>query len=123
LNQPDALTGPLRSRDGEPAFNEPWQAQALAMANVLIRSGTVSGSQWAEALAGKLRKSESSGERDDTEAYFAAALSALERMLIDGNNVSKAELDRRRHEWEHAYLDTPHGQPVFLPGTPPGSRL
>ncbi len=123
MNQPDPITGPLKSRDNEPAFNEPWQAQALAMANMLIRSSIVSSAQWADALAQELRKAESSGERDDTEAYFAAVISALEHILIDGKNVSRPELDRRRHEWEHAYMDTPHGQPVSLPATSRGARL
>jgi nitrile hydratase accessory protein len=116
LNQPDAFIGALKRRDNEPSFNEPWQAQSLAMANMLIRSGTVSSSQWADALGSELRKSESSGERDDATAYFSAVLAALERILIDGKSVSKAELDRRRHEWEHAYLHTRHGQPVVLTG-------
>jgi nitrile hydratase accessory protein len=123
LSQPEALAGRLKSRDGEPAFNEPWQAQALAMANMLIGSGSVSSSQWAETLGAELGRSESFGEQDNSEAYFAAVLSALERILIDGESVSKAELDRRRHEWEHAYLDTPHGQPVVLRNTSRGSRL
>ena len=122
MNQPDPITGPLKSRDNEPAFDEPWQAQAMAMANMLMRSNIVSSAQWADALAQELLKAESSGERDDTEAYFAAVISALEHILIDGKNVSRPELDRRRHEWEHAYMDAPHGQPVLLPGTSRGAR-
>ena len=41
----------MLARDGEPAFQEPWQAHAFAMATLLHRKGTFTWSEWAEALS------------------------------------------------------------------------
>lgn len=116
MSPPDEPFGALKRRDDEPAFHEPWQAQALAMANLLLQSGAISGSGWAEALGTELRGPLSDGGQDDAQAYYSAVVRALERVLTEGKKVSHAELHLRRHEWEHAYLDTPHGQPVVLKG-------
>jgi nitrile hydratase accessory protein len=104
----------LKARDGEPAFGEPWHAQALAMADLLVRSGMVSAARWAEALGSEINASASNGEADEREAYFRAALAALERLLLKDGRITRSELDEREHAWEHAYLSTPHGQPVKL---------
>jgi nitrile hydratase accessory protein len=95
-------------------FSEPWQAQVLAMADLLVQSGTISKSDWAETLGTEIRAATVAGRPDDTETYFSAALSALEHLLVTGQSVSSQELTVRRDEWEHAYERTPHGQPVVL---------
>ena len=41
-------------------------------------------------------------------------LAALERVLAESGSVTRAELDEREHQWERAYLSTPHGKPVEL---------
>jgi hypothetical protein len=41
-------------------------------------------------------------------------LAALERVLVENGAVTRAELDEREEQWEHAYLRTPHGKPVEL---------
>jgi len=114
LNLPDPGSGRLKQRDGEPIFGEPWHAQASAMASLLVGSGTISASQWAEALGAELRAARLARGLDDTETYYRAMLSALERLLDQGQAISCEELARRRKEWERAYLRTPHGQPVVL---------
>ena len=55
-----------------------------------------------------------SGEPDGPETFFRAVLSALERLLSKDGRITRSELEGRQHEWEHAYLSTPHGQPVKL---------
>jgi nitrile hydratase accessory protein len=101
-------------RDGEPIFGEPWHAQASAMASLLVGSGVISAPQWAETLGAELRAAGLAGSPDDTETYYRAVLSALERLLDQGRAISREELERRRNDWERAYLRTPHGQPVVL---------
>ncbi|MGZ2487426.1 nitrile hydratase accessory protein [Rhizobium pisi] len=108
------MTPRLRMRDGEPPFLEPWHAQAMAMADLLVKPGQVSSKSWAEALGAQISASAARGAADNSEAYFGAVLSALERLLANDGKVSAAELHEREHAWEEAYLRTPHGQPVKL---------
>ena len=114
MSVPDPGYAPLRRRDDEPIFAEPWHAQAMAIASLLIGSGTISQSKWTETLGEEIRLASLAGSADGTDTYFRAVLSALERILDAGGNVSRAELARRRDEWRRAYLQTPHGQPVEL---------
>ena len=95
------------------------------MANLLIQSDMILASDWADSLGAELAEQLSHGEQDDAEAYYTAVVCALEKVLTKGKMLSHAELHRRRHEWEHAYIDTPHGPrafarssdgPEFIPG-------
>jgi hypothetical protein len=114
LSRPEPGWGHLKRRDGEPSFGEPWHAQALALADLLIASGRLSPARWAEALGWEVRASWAAGERDDTESFFRAALSALERLLAEDGSVTPSEVALRQRLWERAYLNTPHGRPVEL---------
>ena len=114
MSPPDLGQGHLRARDGEPAFAEPWHAQVLAIADLLVKAGQISAARWAEALGSEIKASETSGAADETETYFCAVLSALERLLANDGKITPSELDEREHAWANAYLSTPHGQPVKL---------
>src|SRR5438477_10742818 len=51
LSDPEpAAIGPLKRMDNEPVFDEPWQAQVLAMADALSKSGTFTTAEWSRAL-------------------------------------------------------------------------
>jgi nitrile hydratase accessory protein len=110
LNRPELSF--LKAKDGEPVFGEPWHAQTLALADLLVKSGAISSAHWAEALGAEIRAL--NAEPDDRETYYRAVLAALERLLAENGDVSPAELDEREHQWERAYLRTPHGKPVEL---------
>jgi len=110
LNQPEL--GFLKAKDGEPVFGEPWHAQTLALADLLVKRGVVSSAKWAETLGAEIRAL--NAEPDDRETYFRAVLAALERLLAENGSVSAVELHEREHQWERAYLRTAHGQPVEL---------
>jgi hypothetical protein len=84
------------------------------MADLLVQSGQISAARWAETLGAEIRASEKVGAADEPETFFRAVLSALERLLSTDGRISLSELDEREHVWEHAYLNTPHGQPVKL---------
>jgi hypothetical protein len=104
--------GFLKAEDGEPVFGEPWHAQTLALADLLVKRGAVSAARLTETLGAEIKALE--GSPDDRETYYRAVLAALERLLAENGSVTAAELDEREHQWERAYLRTPHGKPVEL---------
>jgi hypothetical protein len=105
--------GFLKAKDGEPVFGEPWHAETLALASLLVDCGIISAAQWTETLGAEIKALEASP--DDRETYYSAVLAALERTLMESGAITHAELDEREHQWERAYLRTPHGKPVELP--------
>jgi nitrile hydratase accessory protein len=95
-------------------FDEPWQAQALALADTMVQAGHFTKTAWAETLGAALKSTERDGAPDTLETYFLAVLSALET-LSDGVGVNTPEARlQRRADWEAAYRRTPHGKPVTL---------
>lgn len=115
MNAPDKPEiGPLKRRDGDPVFDEAWQAQVLAMADSLAKQGIFTPGQWSETLGDELRRYINNGAADDATTYYNAALRALERLLDDGGAVTVSAVTERREAWERAYLATPHGHPVTL---------
>lgn len=115
MNAPDGEEiGPLKRQDGEPVFDEPWQAQVLAMADSLTRRGAFTPREWSETLGAELRRAIRDGAADDAASYYRAALRALERLLDGGGAVTIDAVTERRDAWERAYLATPHGHPVSL---------
>ena len=110
MNRPER--GFLKASDGGPAFGEPWQAETLAIADLLVRRGSIPPARWAEALGAEIAARK--GAPDDRETYYRAVLAALERLLAEEGAVARVELDARERQWERAYLNTPHGAPVQL---------
>jgi nitrile hydratase accessory protein len=104
--------GFLKARDGVPVFGEPWHAETLALADLLVKSGAISSARWAETLGAEIKALNAAP--DDRETYYRAVLAALERLLAENGVVTHAELDECEHQWERAYLRTPHGKPVEL---------
>ncbi len=93
-----------------PGFDEPWQAQAHAMSQVLLESGRIEANVWAETLGAAIRKRLASGAADMTETYYAALTDALETVLaVDGQELADVA-----EAWRDAYETTPHGKPVLL---------
>jgi len=101
--------GQPRDEDG-PAFAEPWQAQAFALAVQLQEAGYFTPAEWADTLGAVLRDA---GD-DDGSRYYEHWLSALERLSIAKDLTDLTTLNARTEAWEHAYERTPHGQPVEL---------
>jgi len=109
LFQPDDPLAPP-----QPVFDEPWQAQALALADGLIKAGHFTKTAWAETLAEALRSAERDGAPDVPETYYGAVLNALETLTESATGITKEARKQRRSDWESAYLRTPHGKPVTL---------
>ena len=93
-----------------PAFDEPWQAQAYAMAQVLIESGRIEPNTWAATMRQAISKRLASGAPDTTDTYFAAVTDALESVLA----LDDREMLQVVEAWRGAYETTPHGHPVKL---------
>jgi len=90
-----------------PEFAEPWQARAFAIAVLASRQGCFTWSEWTRALGHELRDASDA-------AYFDCWLAALQSLLIGKGSIAQGELSERKHAWEHAYRNTPHGAPVRL---------
>lgn len=105
---------PLKRMDGEPVFDEPWQAQVLAMADTLVTKGVIAPAAWSETLGKELEDAKLQGTPDNIATYYNAVLRALEHLLEAHGGISATEASARRDAWERAYLATPHGQPVEL---------
>ncbi len=107
-----AMLKPLMAVDGKPAFEEPWQAEALAMADTLVQNGLFSASAWSESLGAALASAAASGLADTQETYYACVLIALESLVSANSDIDESAMTETREAWESAYRSTPHGQPV-----------
>lgn len=105
---------PRDREPGAPVFDEPWQAQVLALAYGLAEEGVFTPAAWSQTLGDELKKAQSEGKPDDQSTYYAAALAALERLTEAHGGISRATLAERVETWRRAYLNTPHGRPVEL---------
>ena len=105
--------GQPREEDG-PVFNEPWQAQAFALALSLQEAGLIESGEWTQALADAITKAQQAGDPDLGDSYYEHWLSALEALVQIKNLSNSEELDARVEAWRRAYLATPHGQPILL---------
>lgn len=108
-----ALPGLPLDEEG-PVFQEPWQAQAFAMTLALHERGLFSWNEWAESLSQTIRQAQAAGDPDTGENYYQHWLAALERIVTTKNLLDPAALARRKDDWAHAALHTPHGQPIVL---------
>jgi nitrile hydratase accessory protein len=101
--------------EGGPAFAEPWQANAFALAVKLSEQGHFTWKEWASALADTLRAAAERGEPDDGSRYYDYWLVTLERLVIAKGLANQETLVARKAAWIEAYRNTPHGKPVELP--------
>jgi nitrile hydratase accessory protein len=102
-----------RDKDG-PVFQEPWQAQAFALARLLQERGVFSAREWAAALGEEIRKAQAAGDPDTGETYYHHFLAALERPLAAKGLADARALARNREAWRRACARTPHGAPIAL---------
>ena len=105
------LPGPT---DDDLVFDEPWQAQAFAMAVELNAAGHFTWQEWADALSDEIRRAQASGDPDLGDTYYYHWLAALERLVAERGVATRATLARYHDAWDHAADRTPHGQPIEL---------
>ena len=100
--------------EGGPVFDEPWQAQAFALAVKLSEHGHFTWKEWAAALTDELQAAAKRGEPDDGSRYYEHWLTALERLVTAKGLAHPTALLKRKEAWAEAYRTTPHGRPVEL---------
>ncbi|MEM7564992.1 MAG: nitrile hydratase accessory protein [Pseudomonadota bacterium] len=105
---------PLADTDGDPVFDEAWQAEALAIADALVRNGMFSAAAWSEALGETLGVAQEEQRPDNQETYYECVLETLEKLIEKHSEIDQQAMKNTRELWEKAYLATPHGQPVSL---------
>jgi nitrile hydratase accessory protein len=79
-------------------------------------AGQFTWAEWTEAFGACLKDRGAARPLDGSADYYAAWLATLEALLDRNGMVPEAEARTIRAAWEGAYLSTPHGQPVRLPG-------
>ena len=97
-----------------PTFQEPWQAQAFAMALALHQRGVFTWTDWATTLGEEIAKARAAGDPDDGTTYYRHWLATLERMVSSKGIAAPEMLDRYYNAWDHAADRTPHGQTIVL---------
>lgn len=102
------------TQSDEPAFAEPWQARAFALAILSSRQGCFTWSEWTHALGRELQRASDADTSGAQPGYFDCWLSALQSLLVGKGAVAQGELHERKDAWEDAYHRTPHGVPVSL---------
>jgi nitrile hydratase accessory protein len=104
LNAPDA-----------PVFQEPWEAQAFALAVALHERGAFTWAEWSQTLAATIRAAEL---QQTDEPYYQSWLKALEQLTAEKKLVAAAALSTRKEAWRRAAHATPHGSPILLENDP-----
>jgi nitrile hydratase accessory protein len=90
-----------------PVFEEPWEAQAFAMAISLHERGVFTWNEWAAALAREIAA-------DADRSYYESWLAALEKLVEEKSLMTGQERLARIDAWDHAARATPHGKPIEL---------
>ena len=115
MNPPDSVRPEPPGRgDGERVFDEPWQAQILAIADALVTNGLVTPADWSQTLGHELEVLSISGAPDTAETYYKGVTAAVEALLSRRGEISNDALEARVAAWVRAYERTPHGKPVEL---------
>ena len=113
LQAASAVPSIPRDEDG-PVFREPWEAQAFAMALALHARGLFTWNEWAETLAGEIKRAQAAGDADSGETYYRHWLATLEKLVAAKGVATSDTLHRYRDAWDHAADRTPHGSPIEL---------
>lgn len=93
--------------ENEPVFNEPWEAQAFAMAINLHQKGAFTWVEWANALSTQIHG-------PTPRIYYQHWLCALESLVAQKQLTSTDELNSCKQAWHDAAARTPHGEPIEL---------
>ena len=118
----NALPALPHDQDG-PVFNEPWEAEAFALAVHLSEAGHFTWPEWVEVFSREIAAAQAPGDPDVGNTYYHHWLNALEHICATKGLVEPQARHQRRDAWYRAYLNTPHGRPVELSAaTEPSER-
>jgi nitrile hydratase accessory protein len=111
---PKANIPPAPDIDSTPPFEEPWHGQVFAITHKMAQAGYFTWTEWAKRFAVALEQARLAGGATDGSDYYVIWLAAFEGLLVDLGFASPDEVESLVADWKHAYLSTPHGQPVEL---------
>lgn len=99
----------------QPAFSEPWQAQAFALTLALHEKGLFTWSEWAQVLSEKVKRPDAAADGSD---YYRHWLAALETLLATKGVAATKDVAALSEAWHRAAHATPHGKPILLENDP-----
>jgi nitrile hydratase accessory protein len=97
-----------------PPNEAPWHAQLFALTVHLNETGHFDWPSWATQFGATLQQHGLTKDLDGGDDYFNAWLETLEHVLNASGLADSEHVREIKHAWEHAYLRTPHGDPVHL---------
>ncbi|XDZ65802.1 nitrile hydratase accessory protein [Alphaproteobacteria bacterium LSUCC0684] len=107
---------PVPPDDPEQKFEEAWHAQVFALTLHLHEAGIVNWPEWTAHFGRALAEAGEVSALDGGNDYYLIWVDALARLLVKKGHADDETLARISEEWALAYLETPHGRPVRLPG-------
>lgn len=112
LDQVERL--PLLPDTGRPVFADAWEAQAFALANLLIDNGFLTRAEWVAIFSQEIKAAQGRGDPDRGDTYFLHWVAALERMMVERDLISRSALQEQELLWLRAVENTPHGVAIAL---------
>lgn len=116
-----SLVTSIPRQDDMPVFNAPWEAEAFAMTITLYEKGVFTWQEWATQLSEEISNAQEQGDPDLGDTYYLHWLAALESLVVKKNIGQESQLQQLYEEWDRAARVTPHGQPIMLAQTNPGT--
>jgi nitrile hydratase accessory protein len=101
-----------------PVFQEPWEAQAFAMAIEAHRRHMFTWPEWAAVLSHEIKHAQAQGDPDTGHTYYFHWLRALEKIVIAKGAITDQGLTDLQQAWERAARATPHGEAILLVNDP-----
>jgi nitrile hydratase accessory protein len=81
-------------REGAPVFETPWQARAFALAVELHERGAYRWDDFQQSLIREIAAAEAARPDENSgEHYYERWLAALEKLLVEKNILTGADLD------------------------------
>lgn len=105
---------PLLPDRGGPVFADSWEAQAFALANLLIEAGFMTRAAWVEVFGQEIKAAQGRGDPDRGDTYFQHLVTALERIMVERDLISRPALQEQELLWLRAVENTPHGVAISL---------
>ena len=100
----DGTAAPPR-RNGELAFDEPWQSRAFGLTMALVDEGRIEWEEFRQRLIAKIAQWEVAATPSDEYSYWERWLQALHELLGELDICESAQLDERAS----AFAARPHG--------------
>lgn len=95
-------------------FNEPWHAHIFAITVHLNEQGHFDWNDWSKVFSTALSSKGSENLIINDDDYYLIWLRTLEKFLRETGKIQSDEIMQYFRDWEAAFLNTPHGQPVTL---------